>query len=170
MKKLCLIFGFICLTPFFLPAQNIVLNPSFENYITCPGFGQFSSAYINNWSKPSIASTDYYNTNCVGIQPVDQTPHTGNAYFGIYSFNYSGEYREYATGQLSTPLLAGIPYYVEFWVSLNDGYIQAINELGAYLSATPPGPFGNALHIAVTPQIESTSLLASDTSWMLVSG
>jgi OmpA-OmpF porin, OOP family len=151
--------------------QNLVMNSSLENYITCPGFGQFSSTYINNWSKPSIGSTDYYNTNCTGIQPVNQVPHSGNAYFGIIAFNYSGEYREYATGQLSAPLIAGVPYIVTFYASLNDGYIQAVNELGAYLSVTPPGPFGNALHIAVTPQVENTSgVLGSDTSWMFVSG
>lgn len=151
-------------------AQNLVLNGGLDNYITCPGFGQFSSTYINNWNKPSIASTDYYNTNCTGIQPVNQVPHSGEAYFGIIAFNYSGEYREYATGQLSSPLIGGVQYTVEFYASLNDGYIQAVNELGAYLSATAPGPYSNALHISVTPQIENTILLGSDSTWMLVTG
>jgi OmpA-OmpF porin, OOP family len=147
------------------------MNPGLENYITCPGFGQFSSAYINDWSKPSYGSTDYYNTNCTGIQPTQQIPFSGNAYFGIIAYNYSGEYREYATGRLSSPLVAGVPYSVLFYVSLNDGYIQAVNELGAYFSATPPGPFANALHIAVTPQIENNAgVLGSTTAWMQVSG
>jgi OOP family OmpA-OmpF porin len=170
MKKLSVI---IILSLFFghSEAQNLVLNPGLENYITCPGFGQFGPTYINDWSKPSIASTDYYNTNCAGIQPTQQTPHSGEAYFGIYSYNYSGEYREYATGRLSSPLQAGATYSVSFYVSLNDGYIQAINEMGAYFSAAAPGPFGNALHIAVTPQVENTGgLLGSTTTWMLVAG
>ncbi|HLG33364.1 MAG TPA: T9SS type A sorting domain-containing protein [Bacteroidia bacterium] len=151
-------------------AQNLVLNGGLDNYIICPGFGQFSSAYINNWTKPSIASTDYYNTNCTGIQPVNQVPHSGEAYFGIIAYNFSGEYREYATGQLSSTLTAGVQYTVEFYVSLNDGYIQAVNELGAYLSTAVPGPFSNTLHISVTPQIENTTLLGSDSTWMLISG
>ena len=37
-------------------AQNLVLNPGLDNYNTCPGFGQFSSTYITNWNKPSMAS------------------------------------------------------------------------------------------------------------------
>jgi OmpA-OmpF porin, OOP family len=171
MKKY-LLTAFLLLLIFFLPssAQNLVLNGGLDNYITCPGFGQFSSVYINNWAKPSIASTDYYNMNCTGIQPVNQVPHSGEAYFGIIAFNYSGEYREYATGQLSSPLIAGTMYSVEFYVSLHDGYIQAVHELGAYLSATAPGPFSNALHIAVTPQVENATLLGSNSTWMLVSG
>jgi hypothetical protein len=171
MKKIITLLLSFIFSAAAMSAQNLVLNPSLESYITCPGFGQFSSAYINNWSKPSYGSTDYYNMSCAGIQPVSQYPHGGEAYFGIIAFNYSGEYREYATAQLSAPLVGGTVYLVTFYVSLNDGYIQAVNELGAYLSATAPGPFSNTLHIAVTPQVENTSgVLSSDTSWMLVSG
>jgi OOP family OmpA-OmpF porin len=170
MKKFLVLISF-CILSICADAQNLVLNPGLENYIACPGFGQFGPAYINDWSKPSIASTDYYNVNCAGIQPTQQTPHGGDAYFGIIAYNYTGEYREYATGRLSSPLLAGVPYSVSFYVSLNDGYIQAINEMGAYFSASAPGPFGNALHIAATPQVENTSgMLSSTTSWMLISG
>lgn len=56
-------------------------------------------------------------------------------------------------------------------MSLNDGYIQAVEEMGAYLSATAPGPFANSLHIAVTPQIQNTSgALGNITNWVPVSG
>jgi OOP family OmpA-OmpF porin len=151
-------------------AQNLVINPSLENYITCPGFGQFSNTYINNWNKPTYGSTDYYHNNCPGIQPISQTPHSGDAYFGIIAYNYGTEYREYATGELSTSLIAGVQYTVSFYVSLNDGYIQAINEMGAYLSTTPLGPYPNSLHIPVMPQIQNNNLLSSTSSWMLVSG
>jgi hypothetical protein len=152
-------------------AQNLVINPGLENYITCPGFGQFDSTYINDWWKPTYGSTDYYHNNCSGIQPVNQTPHSGDAYFGIIAYNYGTEYREYATAKLSSPLIAGTQYTVQFYVSLNDGYIQAVNELGAYLSATMPGPYSNSLHIPVTPQVQNSGgALSSTSSWMLVSG
>jgi hypothetical protein len=163
-------FFFFIITNYSL-SQNLVINSSLENYITCPGFGQFDSTYINDWWKPTYGSTDYYNNNCSGIQPVNQIPHSGNAYFGIIAYNLGTEYREYATGKLSTPLAAGTQYTVQFYVSLNDGYIQAVNELGAYLSSTMPGPYPNSLHVPVTPQIQNASgILSSTTSWMLVSG
>ena len=167
------VFAFIslCCINIFCTAQNIVLNPSLENYISCPGFGQFSNTFINDWDKPTYGSTDYYHFNCPGIIPTQQAPRTGDAYAGIIGYNYGTEYREYMTGTLSAQLIPGATYYCEFYVSLNDGYIQAINEIGAYFSATPPGPYANALHVPVTPQIENTTVLLDDTaSWMRISG
>ncbi|MEO5569367.1 MAG: T9SS type A sorting domain-containing protein [Bacteroidia bacterium] len=172
MKKITyqiLIFVSIVINDSF--AQNLVINPGLENYITCPGFGQFDSTFINDWWKPSYGSTDYYNSNCALIPPVSQAPHGGDAYLGIIAYNYGTEYREYATGKLSLPLAAGTQYTLQFYVSLNDGYIQAVNELGAYFSSSPPGPYPNALHIPVTPQIQNSGgVLGSTTAWMLVSG
>jgi len=155
----------------FSEAQNLVLNPGLESYITCPGFGQFSNTYIDNWDKPSYGSTDYYHDSCAGIIPSQQIPRSGNAYAGIIGYNYGQEYREYMTGMLSSPLIPGATYYCEFYVSLNDGYIQAIKEIGAYFSSSFPGPYLNTLHIPVTPQIENTVTLLDDTSsWMRISG
>lgn len=170
MKAFYAFFLLSC-TSIFCVAQNLVLNPSLENYITCPGFGQFSNTYINDWGKPSFGSTDYYRVGCPGIIPTQQVPHTGIAYAGIIGYNFGAEYREYMTGTLSAPLIPGATYYCEFYVSLNDGYIQAIKEIGAYFSVTPPGPYGNSLHIPVQPQVVNTTILLDDTSmWMRVSG
>ncbi len=171
MKAIVLLVSMICLFIFSSAQSNLVLNPGLENYVTCPGFGQFSNTYINDWDKPTWGSTDYYNYNCAGIIPTQQVPHTGNAYAGIICYNYGTEYREYMTGTLSSPLVAGATYYCEFYVSLNDGYIQAIKEIGAYFSASPPGPYSNALHVPATPQVVNTTILLDDTSsWMRVSG
>ncbi len=170
MKAIVFVTAF-CFCSVFCIAQNELLNPGLEYYITCPGFGQFSSAYINNWSKPTYGSTDYYHYNCPGIIPTQQVPHSGDAYAGIICYNYGTEYREYMTGTLASPLIPGATYYCEFYVSLNDGYIQAIKEIGAYFSTTPPGPYPNALHVPVTPQVENTIILLDDTaSWMRISG
>lgn len=171
MKKTIYLIFLLIIQTWVMSGQNLVINPGVEGFITCPGFGQWGPTYINNWTKPSWGSTDYYNYACPLIIPSTQSPHSGNAYFGIIAYNYGTEYREYATGELSSPLIAGKQYKVEFYVSLNDGYIQAVNELGAYISNAPPGPFSNSLHIAVTPQIENTSGALGDTAaWTLVTG
>ncbi len=152
-------------------SQNLVLNPGLDQYITCPGFGQFSNTYITSWDKPSIASSDYYNLNCAGIQPTVQTCRSGEGYAGIICYNFGTEYREYITGMFASPLIAGTSYDVEFYVSLHDGYIQAIQEIGAYISVAAPGPFSNVLHINVTPQIENTSGAIIDTiGWKQING
>jgi len=171
MKRIILTASIVFLFRLDADSQNLVLNPSLENYITCPAFGQFSNTFINDWDKPSYGSTDYYNYACPGIIPSQQIPRSGNAYAGIIGYNYGQEYREYMTGMLSSPLVSGAGYYCEFYVSLNDGYIQAIKELGAYFSVTAPGPYTNSLHIPLTPQIENTVTLLDDTSgWMKISG
>ncbi len=170
-KKSPIALAFLLLFCNKMDGQNLVLNPGFEIFITCPGFGQFSNVYISNWNKPSIASSDYYHYNCAGINPTVQAPRSGEAYAGIIAYNFGTEYREYVTGTLFSSLIAGQTYKVEFYVSLNDGYIQAITELGAYLSPTAPGPFSNALHINVLPQIENTAGSITDTSvWKKISG
>lgn len=169
IRKLLHLFLFVCFTN--AKGQNLVLNPSLDVFITCPGFGQFNNTFISNWNKPTIASSDYYNYNCVNIPPTVQAPYSGEGYAGIIAYNFGTEYREYITGTLASPLTAGKTYQVEFYASLNDGYIQAITELGAYLSASAPGPFSNALHINVIPQIENQLVSLVDTSqWMKVSG
>jgi len=151
--------------------QNLVLNNSLDQFITCPSFGQFGATWINDWSKPTVASSDYFNYNCPSINPTKQQPKSGEGYAGIICYNFSTEYREYITGEFSSPLLAGKSYEVEYYVSLNDGYIQAIHEVDAYLSVVAPGPFPNALHIPVTPQITNQTGALDDTSaWVSIKG
>ena len=170
MKKITLIV-FCAMNIYMLDAQNLVLNPGLDAFVTCPGFGQFSSTYVQSWDKPTIGSSDYYNYNCPGIQPSVQAPRNGEGYAGIICYNFGTEYREYITGTFSSPLVAGVTYNVEFYVSLHNGYIQAIEEVGAYISTMQPGPFSNALHINVTPQIENTSGALNDTAnWKRING
>jgi hypothetical protein len=169
MHKIIITLIFISLSNL-LHAQNFVINPGLDSMITCPGFGQFNATYIYSWDKPTVGSSDYYNSNCAGILPIDQVPRSGNSYAGIICYNFGTEYREYITGMLTSPLQAGLFYEVEFYVSLNDGYIQAIEEVGAYFSATPPGFFSNALHISVSPQVVNISGPLDDTSaWIRIS-
>ena len=104
-RKPSLLLLILCFAVVSASAQNLVLNPGLENYITCPGFGQFNNTYINDWDKPTYGSTDYYNYNCPGILPTQQAPRGGgNAYAGIICYNYGTEYREYMTGMLSSAL------------------------------------------------------------------
>lgn len=171
MNRLRLFVFFVLAGGSALNAQNLVSNPGMDLFLTCPGFGQFANTYIVDWSKPSIASSDYYNYNCPAIIPALEIPYNGEAYAGIIAYNFGTEYREYITGTLTTPLIAGNAYEVEFYVSLHNNYIQAIEELGAYLSAAPPGPYSNSLHIPVIPQIINTTGALDDTSgWKKVSG
>ena len=130
-KSLFLFFGF---TFFLLNGQNLVKNPSFESNIKCPdSFGSLSED-VKNWRKPSLGTTDYFNT-CSDKLPVEnnfigsQLPFDGNAYVGLYLYAPK-DYREYITAELETALEKDKLYKVSFMVNLADEVEFAIQEFG----------------------------------------
>jgi len=115
-------------------AQNLVKNPSFEAYESCPQeFGSFQED-VNSWYKPTSGSTDYFNAcgsklstgfNFMGKQESFE----GNAYAGFYAYGPDG-YREYISGQFHERLKKGKKYKFSFNISLADKSKFAINEFG----------------------------------------
>src|SRR6185295_11530904 len=76
-------------------SQNLVPNPSFENYSTCPNdLKQIYFAFP--WFQPNtyLNAVDYFNS-CTSNSSIDipnnwagyQCPHTGLAYSGISCLN-----------------------------------------------------------------------------------
>ena len=177
---------FFCIIFVCAPAWgNLILNSSFETYSACPSnFGQISNA--TGWSSPNLGSPDYMNA-CVGNNflgtPVNafgtQIPASGNGYanarvWGNVPVNTTENYREYVQGTLSQPLVAGLPYQVDFLVSLADSFFTPIVEIGAYFSPTAfnlnSGAGKNGV-LNVTPQIVHSGSFLSDTvNWMPISG
>jgi OmpA-OmpF porin, OOP family len=148
-------------------AQSLVLNWDFEDSLQCPaGSGAFVN-YVADWTKPSWGSADYFYAGCP-VAPDDEPPHSGNAYGGIIVYD-PANIREYMTGHLSEPLVAGTTYNVSFWVCLHGSSMDAINEIGAYFTATNISN-SNADPIILTPQIQGTMPYTSQDGWQLVSG
>lgn len=177
-------------------AQNLVPNPSFEDNISCPtGFMELPflsepTVSITGWTRPSEASSDYFNT-CATATFMDvpnnfvghQFPRTGNAYTGGYSFVDPGfPYREYSQSHLSAPLIAGHRYHASFWVSLGewDNYINpgstsisGVDQLGAHFSTTSEERTGVTSTLDdLIPQVKSpVGIPLVDTAeWMPISG
>lgn len=138
-------------------AQNMVPNPGFETFHTCPtNWSQiaYSPDYtsfptVAAWVNPLEACTpDYFNT-CANVADKVQLPftfvgyqdaHSGNACAGFiayYNENVGGDYREYVQAKLDTAMIAGHSYRVEFYVSLNydisnpDNNFIGIDRVGA---------------------------------------
>lgn len=160
-------------------AVNLVPNPSFETYSSCPdNLGQVDRALP--WDIPTTGgSSDYYNSCATGISGVsvpandfgNQGARTGNGYAG-FIVRPINDYREYITIPLSAPLVASTTYTVEFWLSLCDLSNQSIDRMGAYLSVGPVGPVAGAPTLPYTPQVESpaNTFLTDKTNWMQVTG
>lgn len=159
------------------PAQNLVQNPGFETFTTCPTTsGQLALA--PPWYSPNTQTPDYLNA-CSTLTPSvpvnfygNQAAHGGQAYASAIMYGQlPATVREYCAGQLTTPLVAGRTYQVSYWVSLADRSIYAIAEVGAHFKVGPhAGPPSTPL--PYTPQVQnaSSNILTDKVGWTQVSG
>jgi hypothetical protein len=167
-------------------AQNLVLNPDFENTngdfcgILAPGD---YSATAMNWYSPSQGTPDLYFTNinssCWNYQPNStyggpiglkgtQLPRSGNVMSGIFLYTISGfEQREYIQVPLSSPLTIGGKYVVECYVSLADYTEFATDRLGIYLSTQPVSVSSDGV-LNYTPQVLANGVISNIQDWVRV--
>lgn len=160
-------------------AVNLVPNPSFELYSSCPtGYGQFFQCVA--WNEPNTGTSDLFNAcSPTGFPSVNvpdntsgyQNANSGVGYAGIIPFSAAPDYREYVQAQLSSPLVNGNTYQVSFRVSLGDTSLFAIDRLGAHF---PVGPISSGANttLLVAPQVESPVNVPLDnsTGWTQISG
>ena len=139
----------VVLAPLAADAQNLVLNPSFEDYSTCPS-NIDQVAHADLWSRTTDGTSDYFNacaTVAVGVPYSSfgySEAYDGQGYMGLVTFADPAmgaiftNYREYITGRLSEPLTAGQLYRIAFYVTIAEGFSLATAQLGAYVSDTDP--------------------------------
>jgi hypothetical protein len=186
-KLIILMIAMLGFWPRVISAQNLVPNPSYELYDTCPhSYGYLY--YASPWFQPHVyagnttnsCSSDLFNVCCVsgdvGVPSNakgNQVAHSGFGYGGIYCSVDTFNIREYLEVELSSPLIADSGYCVEFYVSLSDICKDAVSNLGAYFSIDSllDPSYGKAIDYVV-PQVENPAsiYLDSKTNWMLVSG
>lgn len=173
-------------TPCF--SQNLVPNPGFEQYTSCPddlcqihratGWNAwgYSPDYFNSCAIWPIISVPY---NTFGFQ----YPATGNGYAGFYAYDSlnvpaCGLCREYIGTQLISPLVIGQSYYVKFKVSLADLSTYAVNNIGILLlttsyamdSSTACSNTNTSLSAGNYAQVYSSMVISDTTNWTAVSG
>lgn len=171
---------FFALLPFFLPAQNLVLNPSFESVTAEPYYGcEFT--YATSWINPANGACppttdgtpDLFSTFSTGQAVVPNTfmatlfAHTGDRMCGLGTYeSVIPNYREYIMTQLCSPLIAGKTYKVSFWMAegINPQYIFHCNNIGIYFSAGPISQSGWDIIPGITPQFNIDTLI-TNTGW-----
>tara|TARA_B110000240_G_scaffold151067_1_gene167374 strand:+ start:716 stop:2083 length:1368 start_codon:yes stop_codon:yes gene_type:complete len=176
MKKIFIIIIIsIC---FQVNGQNLIPNPSFENYNTCPtSDGQLINAIP--WINSNSDSPDLFNS-CVGSNcntspwvcvPTNffgnQLPNTGNGYSGI-AVGVGGSIIEYLHVKLLSPLIVGDKYQVSYYISLGDQSTRAIDRIGVYFSSTQISSVTNQL--SYTPQIITPPgfYITNKIGWILI--
>lgn len=161
-------------------SQNLVPNPSFENYLQCPD--TFLTTDINNYVSDWQTfrdNPDYYNA-CASTHPSVNVPQnlngyqqaaTGVGYCGFYTYHFSApNLREFIGVQLNSALVKGYKYQVAFKVSLIDSANYACNKIGVLFStiffheSNPFGTLNNFAHLC------GTSTVADKINWTTISG
>jgi len=185
-SKIVLFSLLFLLSNFYSYAQNLVLNPSFEQTANgCAGIipaeGMIDLIDWDNVSNNTPADTcstpDLFSTcnASLGVTGVPsnalgyQCPRTGEKYAGFITYDVTGSYREYLQGKLSTPLQAGQIYCVAMFVSLADGVPFATNNIGVHFANTHQtwnAPcFSPYTPVPLTPQLNYTCVF-TDTTWV----
>ncbi len=119
--------------------QNMVKNPSFEQYRKVPtDLGEWGM--VDYWSSPTEASPDYFHKRAAGKNvdvPYNKMgrcmARSGYAYTGIYAYAsryLKRNFREYVQLELKQPLLAGNTYCVKAHVFLAQSSNRAVGALG----------------------------------------
>jgi|SRR6185312_6451696 len=190
MKKTFLLFLAFHFSFFTVKAQNLVPNPSFEVYDTCPNNNDCNIGDAIGWS--CYRSCVVYYNSCVPFYNYNGIPYnaagfqfaaSGNAYAGEYFYfpnsgggGYHGVLnREYLGTTLSSPLIISTKYYVTFKVSLSAidsalGFNCAINKIGALFStvkyvcdsvnSTPPN----------RAQVYTNTIITDTLNWTTIQG
>src|ERR1041384_6946111 len=177
MKKM--LFALVLLPALASAQINLVPNPGFEEYkkLPCQCMQQDMSDYLVSWDAANGGTSDYINDQANAGCYADcksnngqgpQTPHTGHGMVFFYNYYPSGNYREYVSVVLPTPLEPGKKYYAEMYVSLTDHSRFASNNVGMNFSIGKPESDGYIIHSH--PQVNSEAIITDMNGWVKVSG
>jgi len=189
MKKILVILA-VFLTSYSYTQINLVINPSFEDTVSCPALpGQINRAIgwhtliSGGGGTPELFHVCCHPNNLCGVPQNTpshgfQFPKTGNAYAGIDVAYFNGTLREYIQSKLNDKLKIGDVYCVKFHVNLYNSSAAYIIPLGAYfddgsvITTSSHGiAYANAFMQAVNPQVVNSAQLLSDTlNWMKIEG
>ena len=157
-------------------SQNLVPNPSFEDFTDCPNtLGRINQA--TGWNSAEMTSCDYYhecydNPYSPGMDvPAHgmngyQEARTGGAYAGIIIVGS----QEKILAKLISPLQKDVTYRVEFYVNVHNDVPLGCDGIGMFISENEIT--SNAILNQSSPQIHNPlgEVLTDTLNWTLVSG
>ena len=138
----------------FSQTDNLVPNPSFEEYNSLPVTTGDGKGCISTWDFPNYpGGGDYYHSDSQSKKAStkknhfgNQVPHTGNAYAGIC---ISKECREYLQVKLIRSLTKNKEYEIKIYISCADKlYLSTVNEFNIIFSKNQFNIIGNDFLLA----------------------
>jgi OOP family OmpA-OmpF porin len=179
--KIILKYIFIFYVSFDFYSQNLVNNPSFEEYIDCPNdVSQIELAY--HWFNANeFGTAEYYNACATEIccdvpcsslcDFMFQYAKTGNAYAGISVYNPDFEGgKEYVLQRLNNKLKLNKCYYFSMFINSMNWSNYGINKMGVSFTDTNQFIIDSNDRIELTPQIFSENIVADTLNWFQVFG
>lgn len=169
-------------------AQNLVPNPSFEEFLNCPqSTGELHQQSIDWYSWHFTPDLFHVcNNDGLGSAGVPQNgwgyqwPITGDGYAGVYTFQENGpNIREYMAAPLEFPLVIGLSYYMMFYASMYDGGSKDLmwcktNNIGMRFFKDPEytafPPDANPLQPDNFAHLNYNEILDDYTNWTLIEG
>ena len=159
-------------------SQNLVPNPSFEDYTDCP-YSDNQVHFAEPWTNPGALTPDFFHTcsnnftssivgvpdNFVGYQ----MSKTGDGYAGIYCFDNEEQGSEYIQVELIDTLKTDQLYEVKFYAVLSKGSKYAINSLSLYFSEEEVSSMDISFPY-FNPQITANNFITSKDEWVEVKG
>lgn len=140
MRNLLVIIIFFSFFPLGKTQNNLIPNPSFEEFYNCPNL--LVNFEGKNWYSPNGNTPDYLHicgSNLSGI-PYSwvgyQFQNSGLACSGFCTFNIPGtnNSREYLAVKLIDSLISGEKYRVSFFINFCNTNIIANDDIGIYFS------------------------------------
>lgn len=169
-------------------AQNLVPNPSFEEYLECPQGTAGLHEQVIDWYSWQETPDFFHTCNNEGLGTAGvpenawgtQWPITGDAYAGIFTYViYAPNGREYIAAMLNEPLQVGQTYYMMFYVSMFDGgskntWLCAAGNIGMRFFKDPQytafPPDANPLQPDNFAHLNHSEILDDFINWTLVEG
>lgn len=146
-------------------AQNLIPNPSFENYSKCPeAIKQIDR--VDSWYSANAGSPEYFN-RCgfeAAIKPVD-----GDGMVGLIFLDDYRSMVEYLQVELMKPLERDQYYCLSFYVGSSSLNPIVTDKIGAYFT-------NEALKTPIWepfikyPQVKTEEIIESNEKWVRVEG
>ena len=175
-------------------AQNLVPNPSFEEYrdLIC-GISQTSDDFDNAtvyWTSPNTATPELLSLLVRDTVNFDdllcrnhpfsesagamgyQEPQHGNNMVGLITYtertaNACHDYSEYVQVQLKTPLVQGRQYHCGYYISLAERRQFSSNNIGMLFSKNEVTS-DSCDYLDYTPQINNENIIEESEKWIYV--
>lgn len=175
---------YILLVVMFLPfcvvgQQNLVPNPSFEQYVNCPTSISNVTSDCVGWHNFNMsASSDYYNTCKTSAPNVPnglhgyQPANFGNAYVGFQALNQTaGYFKESLCAKLLSPLQVGGFYEVSMYLNTGNNSNYSSNNVDVFFFKNGDTTTTSTAAANIIPQVRFTShgSISDTQNWVRVS-